>query len=59
MSDSDSDDRDEDIDKTDFKEDDLEQIVNFDVPESGYKDKDTGILITNINQSFIWIVYTS
>ena len=46
---SDSDDRDEDTDETDSEEDDLEQTVNFDAPESGYEDKDTSIPITNIN----------
>src|ERR1700722_11845097 len=54
---SDSDDRDEDTDETDSEKDDLEQTVNFDAPESGYEDKDTNIPITNINQSFTWIVY--
>src|SRR5271168_2276615 len=41
LPDSDSDDCDEDTNETDSEEDDLEQIVNFDAPESGYKDKDT------------------
>jgi hypothetical protein len=39
------------------EDDELEQTVNFDAPESGYEDKDTSIQVTNIDQRFIWIVY--
>ena len=54
---SNSNDHDKNIDEIDSEKDNLEQTVNFDALKSGYKDKDTSIPITNINQSFMWIVY--
>ena len=42
---------------SDHEDDDLEQNVNFDAPESDYGDDDSDTPNININQDFAWIVY--
>src|SRR6185437_15486073 len=47
----------EDDDVASIKDDDLEQNVNFDAPESGYGNDDSDTSNINIDQGFVWIVY--
>ena len=39
------------------EDDNSEQPVNFNAPESGYDDKTGEIPITDVNQGFTWIIY--
>jgi hypothetical protein len=58
LSDHEDDDQEvEDDDVASIEDDDLEQNVNFDAPESGYGDDDSDIPNINIDQGFAWIVY--
>jgi len=58
LSDHEDDDQEvEDDDVASIEDDDLEQNVNFDAPESGYGDDDSDTPNINIDQGFAWIVY--
>ena len=58
LSDHEDDDQEvEDDDVASIEDDDLEQNVNFDAPESGYGDDDFDTPNINIDQGFAWIVY--
>src|SRR5439155_1491297 len=58
LSDHEDDDKEvEDDDVASIEDDNLEQNVNFDAPESGYRDDDSDTPNININQGFAWIVY--
>ena len=56
-SDEDRDVIEDDINFSDDENDNLEQHVEFDAPESGYEDKDFDVHNVDINQGFAWIVY--
>src|SRR5436190_20176533 len=56
LSDHEDDDQEvEDDDVASIEDDDLEQNVNFDAPESGYGDDDSDTPNINIDQGFTWI----
>src|SRR5437868_1106797 len=58
LSDHEDDDQEvEDDDVASIEDDDLEQNVNLDAPESGYGDDDSDTSNINIDQGFAWIVY--
>src|SRR6185437_3178970 len=58
LSDHEDDDQEvEDDDEASIEDNDLEQNVNFDAPESGYGDADSDTPNINIDQGFAWIVY--
>ena len=58
LSDHEDDDQEvEDDNVASIEDDDLEQNVNFDAPESGYGDDDSDTPNINIDQGFAWIVY--
>src|ERR1043166_6453833 len=47
----------QEVEVASIEDDDLEQNVNFDAPESGYGDNDFDTPNINIDQGFAWIVY--
>src|SRR2546423_636146 len=58
LSDHEDDDQEvKDDDVASIEDDDLEQNVNFDAPESDYGDDDSDTPNINIDQGFAWIVY--